>query len=51
MQAFYDQIQSFIDGIHGRPTRVASGADGRVGVTACLAMVTSSQENRLVTPA
>lgn len=51
MQAFYDQIQSFIDGIHGRPMRVASGADGRVGVTACLAMLKSSQENRIVTPA
>jgi len=51
MQAFYDQIQSFIDGIHGRPMQVASGADGRMGVTACLAMVTSSQETRPVKPA
>ena len=51
MQAFYDQIQSFIDGIHGQAMRVANGYDGRQGVTACLAMLASSQKNQPVTPA
>ncbi|HRI80869.1 MAG TPA: Gfo/Idh/MocA family oxidoreductase [Opitutaceae bacterium] len=51
MQAFRDQLRSFIDGIHGGPMRTASGADGRAGVTACLAMLASSQQNRAVIPA
>jgi hypothetical protein len=51
MQAFYDQIQSFIDGTHGQAMRVANGHDGRQGVTACLAMLTSSQKNQPVNPA
>lgn len=48
MQAFYNQIQSFIDGINGKPSQVATGADGRAGLAACLGMLTSSRENRLV---
>jgi hypothetical protein len=51
MQAFYDQIQSFIDGIHGQPMRVANGHDGRQGVTACLAMLASSQKSQAINPA
>jgi|ERR1035437_3244641 predicted dehydrogenase len=48
MKAFNDQIQSFIDGIHGKPMQVATGADGRAGLAACLAMLTSSREHRFV---
>lgn len=48
MQAFYNQIQSFIDGINGKPSQVATGADGRAGLAACLGMLTSTRENRVV---
>lgn len=48
MRAYYDQIQSFMDGIQGKPMRGATGADGRAGLATCLAMLTSSRENSLV---
>ncbi|HRI80867.1 MAG TPA: Gfo/Idh/MocA family oxidoreductase [Opitutaceae bacterium] len=48
MLAFQNQIQSFIDGIHGKPSHVATGADGRAGLAACLAMLTSSQSGRVI---
>ena len=49
MRAYYDQIQSLIDGIHGRPMRGATGKDGRDGLAVCIAMLTSSREKRIVT--
>jgi predicted dehydrogenase len=49
MRAFYNQIQSFIDGLNGKPSQVATGADGRAGLAACLGMLTSTRENRFVT--
>jgi len=49
MLAFNNQIQSFIDGLNGKPTDVATGADGRAGLAACLSMLTSSKESRFVT--
>jgi predicted dehydrogenase len=48
MRAFYDQMQSFVDGINGKPMRAGTGADGRAGVAVCLAMMQSSRENRFV---
>jgi predicted dehydrogenase len=48
MQAFYDQMQSFVDGIQGKPMRAGNGADGRAGVAVCLAMLQSSTEGRFV---
>jgi predicted dehydrogenase len=48
MLAFNNQIQSFIDRLHGKPSEVATGADGRAGLAACLAMLTSSSQNRIV---
>lgn len=48
MQAYYDQIQSFIDGIHGKPMLAGSGVDGRAGVAACLAIMESSRDGRFV---
>jgi predicted dehydrogenase len=48
MKAFQDQMQSFIDRIQGRPSEVATGADGRAGLAACLALLTSSTEGRFV---
>ncbi len=48
MRAYYDQIQSFIDGIHGKPMRGATGKEGRDGLATCLAMLTSTRENRFV---
>ena len=48
MRAFYNQIQSFIDAIHGKPSDLATGHDGRTGLAICLAMMTSSQQGRLV---
>jgi UDP-N-acetyl-2-amino-2-deoxyglucuronate dehydrogenase len=48
MQAFNSQIQAFVDRINGKQSDVATGADGRAGLATCLAMLTSSQENRFV---
>jgi predicted dehydrogenase len=48
MQAFWDQLQSFLNAIAGQPLTGASGSDGRAGIAACLAMLTSSQERRWV---
>jgi len=48
MKAFIEQIQSFIDRLNGKPSEVATGADGRAGLAACLAMLTSSQSGRVV---
>ncbi|MSU47218.1 MAG: Gfo/Idh/MocA family oxidoreductase [Lacunisphaera sp.] len=49
MLAFNNQIQSFIDRVNGKPSEVATGADGRAGLAACLGMLTSNAENRIVT--
>ncbi len=53
MQAYRDQMASFISVIRGEPTpanepRVGDGADGRAAVAACCAIVTSSAERRWV---
>lgn len=48
MQAYRDQLASFIDAIEGRPAVVGSAANGRAGVEACVAMLTSSRERRWV---
>jgi hypothetical protein len=48
MKCNVDQIQSFIDGIHGRPMVAGSGFDGWAGVAACLALLESSKEGRIV---
>ena len=53
MQAFRDQIASFIDAMEGRKTPadrpvVGSAQDGRVAVEACLAMLAGSRERRWV---
>ena len=48
MLAFRNQIQSFVDRVHGKPSQVSTGADGRAGLAICLAMLTSSRENRPV---
>ncbi len=48
MQAFQDQMASFVDGINGKPMRAGTGADGRAGVAVCLALRASSRERRLV---
>ncbi|MBL9216543.1 MAG: Gfo/Idh/MocA family oxidoreductase [Opitutaceae bacterium] len=48
MKAFNDQIASFVDRIHGRPSDVATGADGRAGLAICLGMMTSSRDGRFV---
>jgi len=49
MQAFRDQIASFIDGIEGKPMAAGSGTDGRASVATCVAMLQSSRERRWVT--
>ena len=48
MKAYRAQIHSFIDGIQGKPMSAGSGAEGRAGMAACLGMLTSSREHRLV---
>ncbi|MBS1798401.1 MAG: Gfo/Idh/MocA family oxidoreductase [Acidobacteria bacterium] len=48
MQAYWDQIQSFLDAIDGKPLTGASGIDGRAEIATCLAMLTSSRERRWV---
>ncbi len=42
MQAYCDQLSAFMATIHGEPSPVGTGADGRAGVAACLAMIESS---------
>lgn len=48
MKAFNDQIASFVDRIHGKPSDVATGADGRAGLAICLGVMRSSQEGRFI---
>jgi len=48
MKCFVAQMQSFIDGIQGKPMQAGSGRDGRIGLAACLAMLTSTREHRLI---
>jgi len=48
IKSYCDQMQSFIDGVHGLPMQAGNGADGRAGVAAALGMLTSSREHRLV---
>jgi len=49
MQAYTDQIASFIDAINGKSGTVGAASDGRAGVAACIAMLTSSAERRWIT--
>jgi hypothetical protein len=48
MKSFIDQMQSFIDGIHGRAMQTGSGIDGRAGIAASLGMIEASQQRRLI---
>jgi len=48
IKTFADMMQSFIDGIQGRPMTAGNGRDGRAGVEVCLAMLKSSQEQRWI---
>ncbi len=48
MQAYRDQMAAFIDLIHGRPSEVGSGEEGRAAVAACRAMLQSSAERRWI---
>ena len=50
MQAYRDQMAAFIDLIEGRPSTVGTGADGRAGVEACLAMIESSRQKCWIYP-
>jgi predicted dehydrogenase len=48
MQAYIDQIQAFIAGVRGQPTRIASGADGRASIAVCEAIMNSSRTGTFV---
>ena len=48
MQAYCDQLQAFVNTIHGSPGGEGTPADGRAGVAAILAMLESSRKNQLV---
>jgi len=48
MKAYCNQMQSFIDGIHGKPMQAGSGRDGRAGVAVSLAMIESSRQRRWI---
>jgi predicted dehydrogenase len=48
MQAYRSQMSAFIDAIRGKPSGGGTGLDGRVGVEAVIAMLTSSRERRWV---
>jgi len=49
MQAYCDQMAAFIAAINGRPSDVGTGADGRAGVAAALAMIQSSAGRNWIT--
>lgn len=48
MQAYCDQLQAFVDTIHGQPAGQGSSADGTAGVAGVLAMLESSRTNTTV---
>ena len=48
MQAYCDQMQSFVNTIQGRAGGEGSTADGRAGVSAVLAMLESSETGRTI---
>lgn len=48
MQAYCDQMQAFVDTIHGIPGGAGSGFDGRAGVAAVLGMLESSRSDQVV---
>ena len=48
MKAYRNQMQSFIDGMHGKTMEAGSGEDGRAGLAACLSMLTSTRDRCLV---
>lgn len=48
MQAYTDQMASFIDAIEGRAATVGTAADGRAGVQAVVAMLDASAGGRYV---
>jgi hypothetical protein len=48
MMAFCDQLEAFINAIHGLPMKVGSGRDGRAGLAPCLALLDSSRDRRIV---
>lgn len=48
MQAYTDQLAAFVAMIAGRPSGIGTGADGRAGVGACVAMLDSSVGRRWV---
>ena len=48
MLAFNNQIAGFIDLVHGKPSDIATGEDGRAGLSASLSLMTSSAEGRIV---
>lgn len=50
MQSFCDQLKAFIAAIEGQPSEVGTGADGRAGVEAVVAMHESSKGKRWVYP-
>jgi len=48
MKAYCEQLEGFIAMIEGKPSNTGTGADGRAGVEACVAMLQSSAEKRWV---
>ena len=50
MQAYCDQMASFIDVIGGRPGLIGTGEDGRKAVAVCLAMLASSSARQWIQP-
>jgi predicted dehydrogenase len=49
MQAYCDQMNAFIAAINGQPSEVGTGADGRAGVAAAIAMIESSKTRSWIT--
>lgn len=48
MKAYCEQLSGFIDMIEGRPSDTGTGADGRAGVEACVAMLESSEKRQWI---
>lgn len=48
MQAYRDQIISFIDLIEGKPSNIGKAQDGRAAVEACISMLESSSTRRWI---
>jgi len=50
MSSFCQQVEAFVQAVRGEPSPIGTGADGRAGVAACIAMLDASRAGAVVRP-